>query len=108
MRSSIAAAATGIFLLIPGIASASSGSITTIVPASGGAWTATYTTVSDRCGTPYYCGWFPYASQVAVDEACNPLLTTNRLTYVGFVQDDLGAQGPSTAVFYPKAASFKL
>jgi hypothetical protein len=88
------------------MASANSGSITGISPV-GQQFSATFTTVSDQCGSPYYCGWFAYATQIGVGEACNPYDTAGKLVYVGALHDDPGTEAvPNT--FYVNGVPFKL
>lgn len=96
-------------LLVPGVATADSGSITAIAPVGGGQFTATFTTTSTTCAVSYYCGWFPSATQAGVGEACDPY--SRKLIYVGEVQENLGTQGPTTKTFFEDpslGASFKI
>jgi hypothetical protein len=96
-------------LALPGTAAASSGTITDVGPLAGGRFTATYTTISDRCDlADGSCGWFPSASQVGADEACDPRANT-KLVYVGRLQRAMGSVGPVSETFEPQSTgAFKL
>jgi hypothetical protein len=87
-------------LALPGAASADSGAISSVVALSDGAVQATYTANADCAGdTSGYCFWFPYATQVAGAQACNPEASP---IYVGDygVHEGVGTE-TGTDFFYP-------
>jgi hypothetical protein len=87
-------------LLLPMAASANSGSITDVHPSADGSTVyATYTTNFDVCSDSGYCGWYPRAWEVPVEQACSDS-DDSHLTYVGDFEDTSGSQ-TGTDYFYP-------
>lgn len=97
MRTRIVAVVATLALIaaVPAAASADSGSITNVVEAGNGQLRATFTTTSMTCTAEGFCGWFPFAAQVAAGQACND----SSPVYVGNYQSESGTQ-TGTETFY--------
>jgi|SRR5215218_8544821 len=90
-------------------AMASSGSIADVAPLGDGIFTATFSAASDRCDAGGSCGWFPYATEVAPAERCDPPTPDATRVYSGATHDAPGADGPAKQAFYPDTEGpFKL
>ena len=103
IRASLVAVSIG--LLLPAVAGASSGSITSVRPAAGGELTANFSTTSTDCSGTGFCGWYPYAHQAAAGAPCST--SSGELIYVGQYQSNPGTQA-ATDSFFPTHNPVKL
>jgi hypothetical protein len=87
----------------PAVASADSGSITSVLPVGDGQLQATFTSTSTTCTPEGSCGWSPFATEVEAGQACSP----GDDIYIGGYTDVPGTQ-TSTETFYPLADSLRL
>ena len=93
-------------LALSGTASADSGSILFVRALSDGQVQATYMSTSTYCDRSGYCGWFPYATEAPLGEACNPY--SSRLVYSGNAIFEKGSQTGTDAFFPEFSGSFKI
>jgi hypothetical protein len=87
----------------PAVASADSGTITNVVAAGDDQIRATFTSTSTTCTPEGFCGWSPFATDVAAGQVCSPADDI----YIGDYRNDPGTQ-TSTETFYPLAYSVRL
>jgi len=88
-------------LAIASPASASSGSITDVVPVTDGIFTATFRATSDRCDAGGDCGWFAFATTTGPADACAPANVDAARIYTGASQPALGSDEAVGTAFYP-------
>jgi hypothetical protein len=87
----------------PAVASADSGSITSVLPVGDGQLQATFTSTSTTCTPEGFCGWYPVAAQVPAGRSCDK----SSLIYVGTYQSASGTQ-TGTETFYIDSDAVRL
>ncbi|MDA0171739.1 hypothetical protein OJ998_21745 [Solirubrobacter taibaiensis] len=74
-----------LFAVSADAARADTGSIQ-VLSATGDAATATFTVTKTACDSPYYCGWYAFATRVVAAQACNE----DAIVWVGTLQPGIG------------------
>src|SRR5215212_1081364 len=93
-------------LLAASPASASSGSITDVMPVTDGIFTATFRASSDNCDAGGGCGWIAFATTDSAADICDP---GGARIYTSGTHTAPGSDEVAGAVFYPDTEGpFKL
>ncbi len=71
-----------------------------VLSATGDAATASFTVTKTTCDSPYYCGWYAFATRVLAPQACDQ----DAIVWVGTLQPGLGTSTGTESDFPSYAA----